>query len=518
MDLSEDILDEHDYLYVGFDRLRFISCDSCTGFSAFLFHLPQTVEDIQLVSETVKSCVECLPLEQLRKCYPFVKNRVYCNVDLLELFKGFKYSNPFYRKFARLDRLLITMETTVDTVTVANLLRSQMLVDVETLQNLFPIVHRLTNRRYWGQQEIAETIKAKVAEIRLYYELALVDEDMQTDSNVSEGNEIDCDAHLDAQANMSTYEPNDNLCIAADPRFKLKLLSADSDFPCDICLLTAKHHLKFGDFIEKQLKGKVLRCHYFCLLSGTYIYQGGQTDKAGILGFLVNDIYASFPKYRDKICNYCNCSSAPIKCNAEKCERRFHYICGYNNNCLTQFINEYSSYCHEHLPIRHEKLHGEDTLCWICWENMSPYNPVSSFCSSCPPQESSKKQSLEYTWYHRKCMQRYASESGYYFKCPNCYESKNFSEHAKLHGIFVPMRDATWELEPNAYKDIQGSRCTAEKDCMVKNGVKISAKLTNLVGCKACGGETMHMRCAGVDDPDDYVCSKCMDATFIKLF
>ncbi|XP_055531954.1 PHD finger protein 7-like [Wyeomyia smithii] len=521
MDLSEEHLENEDYFFIGFDRFRFIACRSCSLFSPFLFHLPPNEKLNRLLSTwngELLFCAECLPKsEELRKFYTSSRKGEFFNIHLIELLKGYKYSNPYYKMFALIERVLITTDSIIENIP-SEIDKLVGTTDVARIHGLFPDVHYVPNKKYSGLEEINQIICAKMSEIRQFYNTNL-NPPMIAERSNSSAIEIEIEKFIydseqrDDTVCNETVVYTEGLIVGEDRRFKLTVLSADTDYACDICLLTEKNALKYGDFIEKRQTKTLLRCHYFCLLSGTLIVQQGR-DKSGILGFLVKDIMDSFPKYRDKICSYCNGLSASIKCAESKCQRWFHYICGYKNGCLTQFIGEHLSFCHEHQPIFAEKPHGSETQCWICWDFMPPYKPVSNFFSICPPEEPDKDPTVEYTWYHRKCIQRAAFESGYYFKCPNCYERKEFVEHAQSHGIFVPMRDATWELEKDAYKDIHKNKCTAKK-CTVP---RVSTKRLQLVGCKVCGGGTVHVECAGVKIMDEYICSHCMDATFIKLF
>ncbi|XP_053687913.1 PHD finger protein 7-like [Sabethes cyaneus] len=522
MDLSEDVLEIRDYLYVGFDRFRFISCRSCCRFTPFLFYLPPNEKLNCLLSSSndqLLFCAECLPTsDELAKYYTSTDSGAFFNARVVELLKGYKYSNPYYRMFALTNRVLITTETIIENILV-ELEKMVGVTNVKRMHDIFSDVHYVPNKKYSGLQEINKIICAKVLEIQQYYSqksdsVIPVEENSSVNKRMEIEPSMSGTARVDETENCNeTIVYSEGLIVAADRRFKLTILSADTDYACDICLLSEKNALKYGDFIEKRQTKTLLRCHYFCLLSGTLIIQQG-CDTSGILGFLVKDIIDSFEKYRDKVCDYCKRSSAPIKCAENRCQRWFHYICGYKHGCLTQFIAEHLSFCHEHQPIYVEKPHGSSTQCWICWDYLPPYKPISTFFAICPPEKSANDQSFEYTWYHRKCIQRAAFESGYYFKCPNCYESKDFIKHAQLHGIFVPMRDASWELEKDAYKDIHQNKCTAN-NCRVPKG---STKKLQLIGCKACGGGTMHIECAGVKTVDEYVCSYCMDATFIKLF
>lgn len=463
--------------------------------------------------------------------------------------KGFEYSNPYFRKYSRTPRMLITLDTTLNCVDIDSLQSLELSIRLEKFKNLLPSVHRVDNMKYSGLQEIVNVLVTKSREIQEFYveqrmpqpastSLKPIQDIIRTNSSdtfrnfqqssvlVSKISEIYQLLHLfislassapiDSRKDIESTklpESGPTSYIAADSRFKLTVLASNTTYECDICLSSEKNSLKYGEFIEKQQHKRTLRCHYFCLLSGTHISQQG-SDKAGILGFLLKDINDSFKRYRNKICSYCNSRSAAIKCCETNCKRWFHYICGYKNNCLTEFMGSFASYCHEHHPIRHDIAHEKDYLCWICWEAMGTYNPISSIRSVCDP-DNAEDHEPEIAWYHRECLQRFAFEAGYYFKCPNCFDKK-FADYARKHGVFVPLRDASWELEQGAFKNIHKRKCTAE-DCKLANS-RLGRKRSQLVGCKACGGGTMHIECAGVDDPSEFVCAECMDATFIKLF
>ena len=113
--------------------------------------------------------------------------------------------------------------------------------------------------------------------------------------------------------------------------------------------------------------------------------------------------------------------------------------------------------------------------------------------------------------FHRNCMMTFAWSAGYYFRCPCCYEG-SFRDEVKTKGVFVPDRDALWELEPGAYKDLHKNKCTIFP-CIYDK----SYKNKTLIACRACGGQLAHQKCVNVD-PMEYFCHKCMDATFLRLF
>ncbi|KFB50483.1 AGAP011775-PA-like protein [Anopheles sinensis] len=304
-----------------------------------------------------------------------------------------------------------------------------------------------------------------------------------------------------------------NFSYCTDPKFKLNVLKKKTDEPCDVCLLNEWKPARYGEFIVKKCKSiETLRCHYFCLLSGSCIPQRG-TNTAGIVGFLLRDIVDSFHEFRDKKCVYCRHRSAPIKCCANGCDRWFHYICGYKNSCLTQFCGPHESFCDQHLPEEYNKPPPMGYIeCEICYDILprptdANYNPVSIVptcgVDDCKPGRM-----------HRECIQRFAFSAGYDFKCPYCF-SKDYRNYVTTRGIFVPSRDASWERQPGAFKDLHKRKCTAV-DCPLSSA-NDATKVTNMVGCRVCGGELMHKACTKLADPSEYLCLACMDETFIKL-
>ena len=155
-------------------------------------------------------------------------------------------------------------------------------------------------------------------------------------------------------------------------------------------------------------------------------------DNSGIMGFLISDLKKSFKNYRDDVCYYCSKPSAAIQCNEPCCDRKFHYICGFKNNCVTEFIHNFESYCHEHVLIANNIDHKEVDVCAICYDVMGKNNPVSSVVPSCCSSD----------FMHRKCMMKYTQEAGYYTMCPLCdnTEPESFQREMKLKGIYIPDR------------------------------------------------------------------------------
>ncbi|KXJ72632.1 hypothetical protein RP20_CCG017557 [Aedes albopictus] len=423
----------------------------------------------------------------------------------LQLIRGYEYSNPFFRRYAPIYRILITVDTQLE-VNCQHFEGLPLFEKLFKLQELFPTVHLVQNKQFTGLSEISQTIVKRCEKISAFY-----NPEINTEASKGALPRLESEESVAASSIASLSSPS---VPVLKQTARLRIVNSEKDVRCDICLLVNENNtIQFGPFVEKMLAKDTFRCHYLCLLSGTHIAQRGIGDDAGILGFLINDVKQSFQMFRNKVCYCCGQSSAPVRCIAPDCGRYFHYVCGYRKGCVTQFTGEYPSYCHEHLPFE-EPQPEHDGECWICWDTLQPSNPVSCVPTFCEPDESSSSREKEVSWFHRECLQKYAYEAGYYFKCPICHEKQIFSQYAKMHGIFVPMRDASWEIDRTYFKDLHGCKCSAE-NCKYGDKKRCADRM---VGCKACGGETLHLECAEISDPNDYVCSKCMDATFIKLF
>uniref|UniRef100_A0A1A9VI69 PHD-type domain-containing protein n=1 Tax=Glossina austeni TaxID=7395 RepID=A0A1A9VI69_GLOAU len=259
---------------------------------------------------------------------------------------------------------------------------------------------------------------------------------------------------------------------------------------CTICKQTSSIDgddiLVFGEWMT----GKDLTVHYYCLLLSTNLPQNGN-DASGILGFLFRDIRREIADATKRICKYCSSSSATIGCKT--CKEYFHITCGHLNECLFQFVGEFNSYCHACLPLNdyqqqlmNYKCLGDHTVCYICTKRMYNYHPKNWIYAEC----------CKNGFVHNLCMQKYALSAGYYLKCIWC-KSGEFRDAVKLQGIFVPDREAKWELEPNAYRDLHSgySRCDMKK-CKCPKGRDyveyIEGRKWFLTLCKLCGSFGAH--------------------------
>lgn len=227
-------------------------------------------------------------------------------------------------------------------------------------------------------------------------------------------------------------------------------------------------------------------------------------DNQGILGFLEQDIRKCAQRCASTKCFYCHQKSASIMCKRKSCKRSFHLICGVRNQCLFQFSNKFNSYCHQHHGIDDGHIDAHDD-CMICWEPMGDYNPIESIPSCC-----------SMGWIHASCVRKAAVSAGYLFHCPMCgsKESNNdFCAAVRKRGIFVPERDASWELSQNAYASLLFvyDSCDA-KQCFCPNGRNFNIKRRRskwfLMKCIYCGSKGIHFGCSP-RDLKKYKCAEC---------
>lgn len=133
-------------------------------------------------------------------------------------------------------------------------------------------------------------------------------------------------------------------------------------------------------------------------------------------------------------CFYCKLRGASIGCDQRACRKSFHFPCGLENNCLTQFCGKYRSFCHLHHAIDRSTVHGDNELCVLCDKSMGKFHPVSSVELGCCGRK----------WQHSKCLRYslYNQNSDMYITpiCTSCGNEDEFHVFLKSNGIFVPER------------------------------------------------------------------------------
>ncbi|KAJ6640512.1 hypothetical protein lerEdw1_013666 [Lerista edwardsae] len=87
----------------------------------------------------------------------------------------------------------------------------------------------------------------------------------------------------------------------------------------------------------------------------------------------------------------------------------------------------------------------------------------------------------------------------YFFRCPVCNNKDKFQNEMLRMGIHIPERDASWELEENAYQDLLQcyQHCDARR-CLCKNGRDYSEPDSKweIKRCQYCGSSGTHLACS----------------------
>ncbi|XP_075761162.1 G2/M phase-specific E3 ubiquitin-protein ligase-like isoform X15 [Pelodiscus sinensis] len=227
---------------------------------------------------------------------------------------------------------------------------------------------------------------------------------------------------------------------------------------------------------QKCRRGK-LCVHENCLYHASGLRQRGQ-DEEGFYGFLYPDIRQALKRAAQKACCVCGCRGASVVCQGKKCSRSFHFPCGAERGCISQFFGEFKSFCWKHRPaqrVRRRRRRAE-TVCVVCLEAMPGRASYSALvCPAC-----------KRAWFHRSCIQGLALRAAlYHFRCPRCRDVGAFQPEMFRMGIKIPDRDAAWE-EEGAFSDQyhRHSRCDASR-CLHEGGREQAAEAGNAPGALA---------------------------------
>lgn len=271
-------------------------------------------------------------------------------------------------------------------------------------------------------------------------------------------------------------------------------------------LLEIKNTLKYGEkcvfcnlnIIDEFHLGKIYKnedviVHYFCLLFSSHLPQNG-TDEEGILGFLLSDIKKEVKKNNKTVCSYCYLPGATLVCRAKKCKVKFHLPCGVENNSFHTFYGQFNSYCsaHRRVQVPYCLLSSTDIIiCVICQADIEPKPSINTIWAPC----------CGITWLHRECVQRYSLSAGYFFKCPNCNNGDLFRQEMLECGIYIPDQDASWETEPDSFRELYERHNTCDADeCLSPKGrsfTRLRGKW-KLILCNTCGSQGIHKECGKI--------------------
>ncbi|XP_070180549.1 uncharacterized protein [Littorina saxatilis] len=291
---------------------------------------------------------------------------------------------------------------------------------------------------------------------------------------------------------------------------KVKLKENPVSKACVFCCSEEENEAEYGKMLHKS----GISIHYFCMLFSSGLWQRGKRDQDGILGFMPADIRREQKRGMRLMCQYCRMKGATIGCCVSSCRKTFHFRCGREAGGLSQFYEEFRSYCPEHRPRQATPTSTSDRLAF--------YGTAKSTCSICmlavearSSNDTLRSPCCRHAWFHRDCIQRYAVSAGaYFFKCPLCNNKELFEAEMLEYGIYIPEQDAAWEQEPNAFQELleRYSHCDAEK-CLCPQGRDHEGDAGSswkLVLCAWCGSSGTHFGCrAFTKIGKERVCSGC---------
>ncbi|KAM9294460.1 G2/M phase-specific E3 ubiquitin-protein ligase [Gastrophryne carolinensis] len=266
---------------------------------------------------------------------------------------------------------------------------------------------------------------------------------------------------------------------------------SSSDLPCMLCGRAENCIEKYGE--KKTYAEHGLTLHYYCLLLSSGIWQRGE-EHEGIYGFLVSDIKKELNRARKLRCSVCKLAGASIGCVVPRCKRSYHYPCGQERQCIFQFMENYCSFCWDHLPVQNslQKEMRDSSPCMICLENVPHIPSYHILRGPC----------CKGSWYHRDCLQYQALSAGlFFFRCTVCNNRDLFQKEMLRMGIHIPERDASWELEENAFEEllVRYRRCDA-KACVCQFGREYDQPESKweIVCCQSCGSSGTHICCSSL--------------------
>lgn len=279
------------------------------------------------------------------------------------------------------------------------------------------------------------------------------------------------------------------------------------------CLLCGKFGSDLGGD-DDLLEADGVRAHHFCLLFASGLGQSGHDEDDGLRGFLPSEIRAEVKRGARLKCVFCKRKGATVGCSRQQCKKSYHLPCGETNKSLQQYYGKFASFCFAHRPAQKPmppaKTAGARKECAICLQAVGEDVPAHSkmYPACCVGG-----------WMHRECVQKTALSSGeFHFRCPLCNDERRFGKEMQMYGIYVPERDAAWEIDGSAGAGIDGERrvpCDA-KVCFCNQSEKPRwynkvDGIWEVLRCVGCGSRGIHARCGGLDvyiDPE-WSCYTC---------
>ncbi|XP_042749581.1 PHD finger protein 7-like, partial [Lagopus leucura] len=269
---------------------------------------------------------------------------------------------------------------------------------------------------------------------------------------------------------------------------------------CRLCRRAEHDPDIYGDTCRQDR----LCIHENCLYHASGLYQRG-ADHEGFFGFLIPDIEEVLQRVAQKKCCVCQNQGASVRCHHRRCSRTFHFPCGRERGCISQFFGEYRSFCWQHRPTQQVRpLQQENPQCAVCLEAVEGRPTYTTLvCPSCTGAQ-----------FHRQCIQAQALRAAlHHFRCPLCQDTQTFQAEMFRLGIKIPDRDAAWEVEEGAFHELYQRHSSCDTGlCLCPLGRDYSENTGpwRMLLCSSCGSCGTHQHCSAIaEDAESWECSGC---------
>lgn len=213
---------------------------------------------------------------------------------------------------------------------------------------------------------------------------------------------------------------------------------------------------------------------------------------------MISDIKNEIQRVRKLVCRFCRKKHANLGCCEITCRYTYHLSCGRKNNVSFEFCNHYPSYCKAHKKFKTRKIPKRESTCGICFETVkSKEHPILIPC-------------CKNSWFHQLCLQKFANTSGVFFKCPLCNDKTTCIKKLSLRGIFIPDKDADWELDFHSWEDFLEVEKVCDSENCLMTAESYQEDPWNWKICSTCGASHIHELCIS-DSSSDFVCRSCTE-------
>ncbi|XP_054704062.1 PHD finger protein 7-like [Grus americana] len=297
-----------------------------------------------------------------------------------------------------------------------------------------------------------------------------------------------------------TVPPEEQAGPSGVPPPRKKKRQAPKEEVCGLCRRGDCDPEIFGQLCHQNR----LLIHENCLYHASRLMQRG-ADEEGFYGFLFPDIRQELKRVAQKRCCICRLQGASVTCKSRRCRRTFHFPCGSERGCISQFFGEFKSFCWKHRPVQRVRAvqHGQ-TPCLICLEAVAGRPTYDTLvCPACAS-----------AWFHRRCIQGQALRSAlHYFCCPLCRDMATFQAEMFRLGIKIPDRDAAWEEEDGAFAEHYERHSSCDAGLCLCPAGREQAEVNGpwrLLLCSSCGSRGTHQLCSAVgEDANSWECADC---------